>query len=86
MLTEKKNTLHAYPSLLPLRMALILAESESPAHPPRIQCDVNEQLALQLIEKVKAEYKRSHPFLNWRDIPSQHGYREGVHEMVIAHA
>ncbi len=86
MLTEKKNTLHAHPSLLPLRMALILAERESPARPPRMQSDVNEQLALQLIEKMKTEYKRSHPFLNWRDIPSQHGYRESVHEMAIAHA
>jgi hypothetical protein len=84
MLTEKKNTLHSHPSLLPLRMALTAAASESPALPFRV--DVNEQLALQLIAKMKAEYKRSHPLLNWRDIPSQHGYRESVHEMVTAHA
>ena len=84
MLTEKKNTPHSHPSLLPLRMALIAAASESPAIPFRI--DVNEQLALQLVAKVKAEYKKSHALLNWRDIPSQHGYRESVQEMAVAHA
>jgi hypothetical protein len=65
-------------------MALTEAANESPAKPFR--ADVNEQLALQLIAKMKAEYKRSHAFLDWRDIPSQHGCRESLHEMVIAHA
>jgi len=84
MLDVNQRTLHTYPSLLPLRMVLIAAESEAPSHPPRI--DANEQRAMQLIEKVKAGYKKPLPFLNWNDIPSQRGYHESVHEMVIAHA
>lgn len=40
-------------SLLPLRMALIAAEKETPARPPRPPRDPNEQLALQLIERIK---------------------------------
>ena len=88
MLDEKKSTLHAarHPSLLPLRTVLIAAERESPASPPRIQADANEKLAMLLIEKMKAKYKRPLPFLNWSDIPSRHGYRESLHEMAITHA
>ncbi len=84
MLDEKKSALHTHPSLLPLRMALSMAVSGSPARPPRI--DANEQRAMQLIEKVKAGYKKPLPFLNWNDIPSQHGYRESLHEMAVTHA
>ena len=85
MLDEKKNTLHSHPSLLPLRMALIAAASESPACPPRM--DVNEQRAMQLIAKVKAEYKKQQFAMNWSDIPSQHGCRESLHEMAaVTHA
>ena len=86
MLDTKKNTFHSHPSLLPLRMALIAAESESPARPPQIQVDANEQRALQLIEKVKAGYKRPLPFLKWTDIPSQYGFRNHVQEMTVTHA
>lgn len=39
--------------LLPLRIALIAAEKESPPRPPRQLRDPNEQLALQLIERIK---------------------------------
>ena len=74
MLDEKKNALHAHPSLLPLRMALVVAESGSPARPPRI--DANEQRALQLIANVKAEYKKQQFVLNFYDIPSPHGFHE----------
>jgi len=83
MLDVNKKTLHGHPSLLSLRMALIAAESESPSRPPHI--DANEQRALQLIAKVKAGYKKPLPLLNWSDIPSQHGYRESLHEMVVTH-
>jgi len=98
MLDVKENTLHfdgaasatqrkhAHPSLLPLRNALIAAESGSPARPPRTQVDANEQRALQLIEKVKAEYKKPRPFFDWNDIPSHHGFRESLHEMEVTHA
>ena len=84
MLDEKKSTFHTHPSLLPLRMALIVAERESPARPPRM--DANEQRALQLIEKVRAEYKKQQFVLNLNDIPSQHGCRESLHEMSVTHA
>lgn len=85
MLDEKKNALHAHPSLLPLRMTLSAAASGSPARPPRTQIDANEQRALQLIEKVKAAYKKPLLFLNWSDIPGRHGYRASLHEMAVRH-
>jgi hypothetical protein len=84
MLDVKKNTLHSHPSLLPLRMALTVAASAAPASPPHI--DANEQCALQLIQKVKAGYKKPSPLFNWNDIPSQHGCRESLHAMATAHA
>ena len=85
MLDVKKTTFHSHPSLLPLRMALTVAASEAPASPPHI--DANEQRALQLIQKVKAGYKKPGSLFNWNDIPSQHGSRESVREMaVVAHA
>ena len=40
-------------SLLPLKMALTAAERESPSQPPRPLRDPNEQLAMQLIERIK---------------------------------
>ena len=84
MLDVKKNALHSHPSLLPLRMALLAAESESPARPPRM--DVNEQRALQLIEKVKAEYKKRPFVMNWNDIPSPYGFYVKHQEMVNSNA
>ena len=82
MLDEKKTALHAsrHPSLLPLRMALSLAESGSPSRPLRL--DVNEQLALQLIEKVKAGYKKQQFVLRWEDVPSPSGFHVSQQEMV----
>ena len=64
MLDTNKRTLHfdkaqyghSHPSLLPLRMALIAAESASPACPPRT--DANEQKALQLIQKMRTEHEK----------------------------
>ena len=56
MLDTNKRTNLAHPSLLPLRMALIVAESGSPALPPRT--DANEQKALQLIQKMKTEQQK----------------------------
>jgi len=81
MLDERKNTLHAsrHPSLFPLRMALIAAERESPVYPPRL--DANEQLALQLIARVQAEYKKVFPFLNLQDIPGSHDLRKSLRNL-----
>ena len=81
MLDEKKNTLHAHPSLLPLRMALVAAESGSPARPPRM--DVNEQRALQLITQVKAEYKKQQFVMNCNDIPNPQGFHENYQVTVV---
>ena len=86
MLDEKKSALHAsrHPPLLPLRMALIAAASESPACPPRM--DVNEQRALQLIAKVKAEYKKQQFVMNWNDIPNPRGLHANLQVMVNSNA
>lgn len=84
MLDEKKSTLRSHPSLLPLRMALITAENGSPSRPPRI--DVNEQRALQLIEQVKAEYKKQQFVMNWNDIPSPQGFHTHLQITVSSHA
>jgi len=75
MLDKKNRTLHAHPSLLLLRMALTAAERESPAHPHRV--DSNERLAMQLIARMQAHYKRADPFL-------MQGKR--YHEMAGRHA
>jgi len=91
MLDVKKNTFHfdgaasatqrkhAHPSLLHLRMALIAAESESPSRPSHM--DANEQRAMQLIEKVKAEYRKNHVIARSirRDeaLPWSHDARDG---------
>jgi len=56
MLDANKRTNQTHPSLLPLRMVLIAAESGSPARPPRI--DANEQRALRLIQKMRTEHKK----------------------------
>jgi hypothetical protein len=84
MLDEKKNTLRAHPSLLPLRMALSAAAGESPACPLRM--DVNEQRAMQLIAKVKAEYKKQQFVMNWNDIPSPHGLHVDLQVPVTSNA
>jgi hypothetical protein len=68
MLDFKKNTLRSHPSLLPLRMALTVAEKDSPSRPHRI--DVNERRALQLIARMQANHKKVFPFLNEQEIPA----------------
>lgn len=78
MLDEKKRPLHAHPSLLPLRMALIASERESPARPRRV--DVNERLAVQLIARMQSRYKRVHPFVTLLD-----DNRENTREMAGSH-
>jgi hypothetical protein len=86
MSTGIKQTLQAsqYPSLLALRKALSAAESIAPARPPHI--DTNEQLALQLIARMQARYKKSLPFLDLRDIPEAYVYHRQPQQMAGAHA
>jgi hypothetical protein len=61
MLDEKNRTLQAHPSLFPLRAALTSAESRSPARPRSV--DSNERLAMQLIARMQAGYRKARPFL-----------------------
>jgi hypothetical protein len=46
-------------------MALIAAEKESPS---RLPCtDPDQQRALQLIARMKMEYRKPLPFTSWKD-------------------
>jgi hypothetical protein len=86
MLTGTKQTLHAsqHPSLLVLRKALSAAESVAPARPPHI--DANERLAMQLIARMQARYKKSLPFFDLQDIPGPYAHLEHIPEMAGTHA
>ena len=84
MLTGTKNTLRSYPSLLQLRTVLLAAESESPAQPPIV--DVNETLALQLIARMQANYKKELPFINMQDKSSPVAGPMNLYEMAGTHA
>ena len=86
MSTGTKQTLHAsqHPSLLALRNALSVAESVAPARPPHF--DRNEQLALQLIARMQARYKKSLPFLDLRDIPESYVYHQQLQETAGTYA
>ncbi|MBK9924890.1 MAG: hypothetical protein IPP66_06305 [Anaerolineales bacterium] len=77
-----KNTFRTHPSLLPLRMALLLAESESPARPPQSSAD--EQRAMDLIEKMKTEYSKPLPFTSWKDDSILSSFR--LQEVIGSHA
>jgi len=68
-----KNTLRSHPSLLQLRMALIVAESGSPARPPRVTAD--ERRALELIEKMRTEFSKPLPFTSWKDDTTLNSFR-----------
>ena len=86
MLTGTKPTLRTsqHPPLLALRRALSAAESLAPARPPHM--DANEQRALQLIARMQANYKKSLPFLDLRDIPRRYADRQHTQEMADVHA
>jgi hypothetical protein len=83
MFDEKKTTLHSHPSLLPLRVALAFAESETPARPRHV--DVNERRAMQLIARMQAEYKRVSPFVNM-DVPASYVFHKILQDMAAGHA
>ena len=76
MLTGKMNAnrIHPKPSVklrasrLGLQLALTVAESATPAQPPRV--DVNEQRAAQLIQGIRSGYRKPAPCLNLQDIPA----------------
>jgi hypothetical protein len=64
-------------------MVLIAAECEAPAQPPYV--DANEKLALQLIARMQANYKKELPFLD-QDLPTLHGLSVHLREMAGIHA
>lgn len=67
MVDQKKRTYHSDASaLLPLKMVLIAAERESPARAPKRGPDVNEQLALKLIGRMKKQFQKSRLFVGMR--------------------
>ena len=66
MLDEKNRTIHAHPSLFLLRVALTVAERGSPSRPHRLDSD--ERLAVQLIARMQAGYKKAFPFLLGQDL------------------
>ena len=59
-----RTPLRTHPSLLSLRMALVAAEKESPARPPR-PITADEKRAMMLIEKMKTEYDKPLSFANF---------------------
>ena len=80
-----KHTLHFDAlNLLPLRIALIAAEKESPARPPCQLHDPNEQLALQLIERIK--YPGQISFTGLRIESPEPLFVERLPEMAGTHA
>jgi len=84
MFDEKKSTLRSHPSLLQLRVALTLAQSESPALPPH--ADANEQRAMQLIARMQAEHKKVSPFLKVQAVPAAYIFHKLLQDVVPSHA
>jgi len=84
MFDQRKSTLHSHPSLLPLRIALTLAESESPARPRRV--DANERRALQLIARMQAGHKKVAPFMDEQDVPASYVFHKVLQDMAAGHA
>lgn len=78
MLDTKQKALHTHPSLLPLRMALVVAESGVPSRP-----DINEQLAQTLITRIKMEYGKPLPFTSWKDDATLNSFR--LREVIGSH-
>ena len=81
MLDINHKTHQAHPSLLPLRAALIAAERESPSRPQQV--DPNEQRALELIARMRTEYRKPLPFSNWKDDSGLHSFR--LQEVIGSH-
>lgn len=84
MLTGTRNPFRSHPSLLQLRTVLLAAESESPAQPPIV--DANEKLALQLIARMQANYKKELPFIHMHEVPSSAAAPMNLYEMAGTHA
>jgi len=81
MLDTSHKAHQAHPSLIPLRMALTAAKRESPSRPQHV--DPNEQRALDLITRMKTEYRKPLPFSSWRDDSNLHSFR--LQEVIGSH-
>ena len=78
MQNSHKRSLRSHPSLLPLRAALIAAESGVPSSP-----DINEQRAQILIAKMKTEYRKPLSFTSWKDDETLNSLR--LREVIGSH-
>lgn len=70
---RKSSPQGGHPSLLPLRTVLVAAKKESPSRPQQV--DPDEQCALELIARMKTEYRKPLPFTNWKDNSMLHLFR-----------
>ena len=68
-------------SLMPLRMVLTNAGKDLPPRVVKLKKDVDEELALKLIEKMKTAYKKPLPFLIWKAEESRPAFVERLQEM-----
>ena len=67
--------------LSPLKVVLTDARKDLPPRVLKYQKDVNEDLALKLIEKMKKEYRKHLPYVNRKVESSEHGFSELSREM-----
>jgi hypothetical protein len=74
MLVYRPQNLSLLPLSIALREAKLYSHPDTFAHPS----DVDEQLALKLIEKMKKSHRRPSPFSNWMGQPFPHEYKEMV--------
>ena len=82
---QVRRTLHSRTlNLLLLRMVLTTAEKDVPSQVPLR--DSNEQLAFELIQKIKAEYQALNPFEGLAIEPPRPIFSGIVREMADSHA
>lgn len=77
-----KQNVHPYRSrtlsLLPLKIALTNAGKDLPPRVLKPHMDSNETLALELIERMKADYEKPLPFVDRRVELTRHPFKEKV--------
>ena len=73
-------------SLLPLRMVLTNARKGLPPSTLKLQPDINEELALRLIEKMQTDYKKPLPPVNLKGESGQYRHNARLGKMVSTDA
>jgi hypothetical protein len=66
MMNGRTKSHQAHPNLLPLRVELILAQKGLPPH-PSLGTTNDEVRAVELIGRMKTEYKKPLPARCWKD-------------------